>query len=83
MTDEERHELMCLRAQDLERAYPCSPHCEGYLRELSIRNSVVGTLRAVKHALDSYGLSADHNAYEKTESLLVQVRNAIGKLEGG
>jgi hypothetical protein len=31
------HELDCLRRQHEQRAYPCSPHCSGYLRELHLR----------------------------------------------
>jgi hypothetical protein len=34
----ERHELECLRHQVGQLEYPCSPHCEGYLRELAMRN---------------------------------------------
>ncbi|MCR5876974.1 hypothetical protein [Phenylobacterium sp. J367] len=34
----EKHELECLRARVAQLDYPCSPHCEGYLRELSSRN---------------------------------------------
>lgn len=34
----ERHELECLRHQVGQLEYPCSPHCEGYLRELALRN---------------------------------------------
>lgn len=36
----ERHELNCLRAQVQQKDYPCSPHCEGYLRELALRNEL-------------------------------------------
>lgn len=35
---DERHELECLRHQVGQLEYPCSPHCEGYLRELAMRN---------------------------------------------
>jgi hypothetical protein len=34
----ERHELECLRHQVGQLEYPCSPYCEGYLRELAMRN---------------------------------------------
>jgi len=35
----ERHELECLRARVQQLAYPCSPHCDSYLRELALQNS--------------------------------------------
>lgn len=35
----ERHELECLRARIQQIEYPCSPHCDGYLRELALRNA--------------------------------------------
>lgn len=39
LNSSERHELECLRARVKQLAYPCSPHCDGYLRELALRNS--------------------------------------------
>ena len=38
LTMGERHELECLRTRVRQIEYPCSPHCEGYLRELALRN---------------------------------------------
>lgn len=38
LSPDERHELECLRHQVGQLEYPCSPHCEGYLRELAMRN---------------------------------------------
>lgn len=35
----ERHELECLRHRVAQIEYPCSPHCDGYLRELAMRNT--------------------------------------------
>lgn len=35
----ERHELDCLRHRVQQLAYPCSPHCDGYLREQALRNA--------------------------------------------
>jgi hypothetical protein len=39
MTPDERHEMESLRARVQQIAYPCSPHCDGYLRELATRNT--------------------------------------------
>lgn len=40
LEDAERHELECLRARVRQLAYPCSPHCAGYLRELELRAAI-------------------------------------------
>lgn len=39
LDEAERHELTCLRARIQQIEYPCSPHCDGYLREMALRNS--------------------------------------------
>lgn len=39
LSKSERHELECLRARVQQITYPCSPHCDGYLRELAARNT--------------------------------------------
>ena len=39
LSEAERHELGCLRARVQQIEYPCSPHCDGYLRELALRNA--------------------------------------------
>lgn len=35
----ERHELECLRHRVQQLDYPCSPHCDGYLREQALQNT--------------------------------------------
>jgi hypothetical protein len=39
LSEDERHELTCLRHRVQQLDYPCSPHCDGYLRELALRNA--------------------------------------------
>ena len=35
-----RHENDCLQARIAQLDYPCSPHCDGYLRELKLRRDL-------------------------------------------
>ena len=39
LTDPERHELEYLRHRVQQLDYPCSPHCDGYLREQALTNT--------------------------------------------
>lgn len=49
----EKHELECLRNQVQQLAYPCSPHCAGYLRELAAQNTAAKAVRLFTRPTDS------------------------------
>lgn len=64
LTDPERHELECLRHRVQQLAYPCSPHCDGYLREQALSNTEVPRLNAqiatLRAALDRFVQGYSH-----------------------
>jgi hypothetical protein len=49
----ERHELECLRYRVQQLAYPCSPHCDGYLREQALTNTAWKAVRLYTRTTDS------------------------------
>lgn len=53
LTNAERHELECLRYRVQQIAYPCSPHCDGYLREQALKNTGWKAVRLYTRTADS------------------------------
>lgn len=52
--DETKHEAECLQARIAEIDYPCSPHCDGYLREFKTRRQNAALAEALRNLLPNY-----------------------------
>lgn len=68
-----RHENDCLQARVAQIAYPCSPHCDGYLREQKLARDLTTTARErddLRHRLDEaadqFAFYADEHAKKGT-----------------
>jgi hypothetical protein len=74
LEEQERHELECLRARVQQLEYPCSPHCDGYLREMTARNNAERAAKAETGWLIEFSqrVSARPCWYGKTDDGLGQ-----------
>jgi hypothetical protein len=92
LDERERHELVCLRHQVRQMAYPCSPHCEGYLREQATVNSglreallssvLYEALRKIRNGADyCHCLARDPHEAKNWLAISEQARSAMALAE--